>query len=196
MITTGNNVACLSKAGRCQVFLDGKMRELYHFSRRILIIDNDKQIGASRQHRVYWIFQAAVFIKIRNRSCFKIKCEQLGKLLDKKGTGGHCNELKQPIGEFPVCVIDISQRALIRLIQRLWQVGQCILDLCWDAAAQVVRLTLYPSEPTSQNEQVVKNLFWMPYIPSAFSPRTSMTSCLCFAFHPLFFGCVLMTNFI
>ena len=54
------------------------------------------------------------------------------------------------MGKFPVCLIDISQGALICLVQRLRQIGQCMLDTCWNTAADVYHLTIHPAEPTSQ----------------------------------------------
>ena len=66
VITAGNRVTCFIKAGGCQVFLHGKMRELYDFCGRISNIDNGKQTGACRQHRVYWVFRAQILMIFRN----------------------------------------------------------------------------------------------------------------------------------
>jgi hypothetical protein len=137
MVTAGSSVARLSKAVGRQVFLNGKMRELYHFSGRGSTIDDGKQTGACRQHRVYWIFQPPTLIKFGNGFCLEVECEQLGEFLYAKRAGSDCNKLKQTMGEFPVCLIDLSQAALISLFQRLWQVGQRVLDTRWDAATDV-----------------------------------------------------------
>ena len=54
------------------------------------------------------------------------------------------------MGEFPVWLPDLSQGALICLVQRLWQLVQSTPDTRWDATADVGQLTLCPTEPTSQ----------------------------------------------
>jgi hypothetical protein len=58
-------------------------------------------------------------MKFRNWSCLEVECEQLGKFLYAKGADGHCDELKQAMGEFPFCLVDLSQGALICLVERL-----------------------------------------------------------------------------
>jgi hypothetical protein len=127
MITAGNTVACLSKAGRRQEFFGGEVGKLYDFSRRISIdiifLDNGKQTGACPLYRIHWISRAPILMECRNWSCLEIECEQLSEFLDAKRAGSHCNELKQPTGEFPVCLVDPSQGALICFVQRLWQVS-------------------------------------------------------------------------
>jgi hypothetical protein len=55
-------------------------------------------------------------MKFRNWSGPEIECEQLSEFFDAKRAGSCRNELKQPMGELPVCLIDISQRALICLV--------------------------------------------------------------------------------
>jgi hypothetical protein len=135
----------------------------------------------------------ANLVKYRNWSCLEIECEQLGEFLDAKRAVSHCNKLKQAMGEFPVCLIDLSQGAPICSSSVSWQVGQCMSDTCRDAAANVDHLAIHPLNLRHRNERVVKKFRLTPYIPSAFSVRTSMASCLC-SFHVLFFRCVLMTN--
>ena len=88
-------------------------------------------------------------MKFRNWPCLEIKCEQFGEFLNAKGAGSYHNELKQSMGEFPVGLIDLSQRPFVCLVKCLWQLGQCMLDTCWYAATDVGQLAIYPSEPTS-----------------------------------------------
>jgi hypothetical protein len=43
-----------------------------------------------------------------NWSGLEIECEHLGQFLDPKRPGSNRNELEQPMGEFPVGLIDLS----------------------------------------------------------------------------------------
>ena len=150
MKTAGNNVDCFSKACGRQEFLDAEVRELYHFYEKIFfVVDNGKQTRTRGQHRVYWIFHAPILMKFWNWSGVEIECEQLGEFLNAERAGSHRNKLKEAMSKLPVRLIDLSQGALVCLIQRLWQVCQCMLDTCWDAAADVNQLTVDPAEPTS-----------------------------------------------
>jgi hypothetical protein len=46
--------------------------------------------------------------------------EDMGVKGKEGWAGSHCNKLKQAMGEFPVCVIDLSQGALVCFVQRHW----------------------------------------------------------------------------
>ena len=122
MITAENNVVCFSKAGGSQELLDREVRELYDFAPGIknIIIDDGKKTVAGRQNGVHWILQAPILVKFRNWSRFEVKCEQLSEFVYAKRADSHCDELKQAMGEFPVCLVDLSQGALICLVERLW----------------------------------------------------------------------------
>src|SRR6266567_2806849 len=145
MITAGGNVACLSKAGGRQKFSHRNVRELYNFSKVITTVD--EQTGASRQYCVYGIFQAPIFMVFRYSSCVEIVCKQLSEFLDAKPTEGDYDELKHAMGEFPLCLFDFLQGALICFVESLWYFGQCFLKTCGWAATNVVHLTFRPLKP-------------------------------------------------
>src|SRR6266852_3534312 len=122
MITVENNVICFSKTGGSQELLDREMRELYDFAGVIIIsfiIHDSKKTGAGRQNRLHRILQAPFLVKFRNWSCLEVECEQLSEFLYVKRADSHCDELKQAMGEFPVCLFYLSQGALICLVERL-----------------------------------------------------------------------------
>jgi hypothetical protein len=55
--------------------------------------------------------------------------------------------LEEMEGEFPVCLVDISQCDLISLIKRLRQFIESMPDASWKAESKVDDLTIDPSEP-------------------------------------------------
>jgi len=114
-VITGDLVFCLGKAGRRQEFFYRKMHKLYDLGTSD--IDNDKKTGASRKHRVYWIFQAPSLVELWNGPCLEIECEELRQFSDTEWAGGHSDTLKKSMGKFPVCLIDLSQRTLVRLVK-------------------------------------------------------------------------------
>src|SRR5260221_2486065 len=80
------------------------------------------------------------------------------------------SDLQRALDKFPVCVIDLVQRAFIRLIECRWQFVQSTLDTSWEAFAKIVQLTINPSEPTrdisrSEERRVGKECRsrWSPY---------------------------------
>src|SRR6266403_3947837 len=149
MITAEFNVVC-SKVGGCQELLDGEVRELYDFADTIIFfIDDGEKTGACRLDRLYWIIQAPSLVKFRNWSCLEIEREQFSELLDVKWAHSNCDKLKQAIGNFPHCLTDLSQGALICLVERLWHIGQCMPDMCWDTVANIDQLAIHPTEPIS-----------------------------------------------
>jgi hypothetical protein len=50
------------------------------------------------------------------------------------------------VGKFPICIFDVSQGALIGLIEGLRKFIQSMLDACGKAAPKVEDLTINPSE--------------------------------------------------
>jgi hypothetical protein len=73
-------------------------------------------------------------VKFRNWSGLEIECKQLSQFFNAKRAESHCNELKQAMGEFPVCLIDLSQVALICFVQ----------SLCKSASACWIRAGMQP----------------------------------------------------
>jgi hypothetical protein len=70
--------------------------------------------------RMYWILQAPIPVKFRNWSCLEVECEQLSKFLYAKRADSHRDELKQAMGYFPFCFIDLPQGTLVCLVERVW----------------------------------------------------------------------------
>jgi hypothetical protein len=81
-------------------------------------LDNGKQIRAYRQHRIY--FPGPFLIEFQNRSSCEIECEELCELLTMERAGSRCDTLKHAVGQFPVCLLDLSQGAAINLTGSLW----------------------------------------------------------------------------
>jgi len=54
------------------------------------------------------------------------------------------------LGKLPVGVVDLSQGAFICPIECLGQFFEGMLDTPWEAFAEVVQLTMDPSEPTRE----------------------------------------------
>jgi hypothetical protein len=69
---------------------------------------------------MYWIFWAETLVKFRNWSCLEIKCEKLREFLDTEWAASYCDTLQQAVSKFPVRLVDLEQRALICVVERLW----------------------------------------------------------------------------
>jgi hypothetical protein len=65
---------------------------------------------------VHWILQAPILAKFWNWSCLEVECEQLSEFLYAKRADSHCDELKLTMGEFPVCLVDLSQGAVMAYV--------------------------------------------------------------------------------
>src|SRR5712691_8561146 len=146
MIPAGNCGAFFTKADRGQEFFDREMRKLDYLVG--FNVDKGKQCGTRGKHRFHWIFQAPILAKCRDLPRLEIECKELCQFLDSERAGNHCDTLDQASRKFPVCVIDLVQRAFIRLIECRWQFVQSTLDTSWKAFAKIVQLTINPSEPT------------------------------------------------
>ena len=84
-----------------------------------LMIDDGKKTEAGRQNRVHWILRAPILVKLQNWPCLEVECEQLSEFLHAERVDSQRDELKQAMCEFPVCLLDLSQGALVCLIERL-----------------------------------------------------------------------------
>src|SRR5712671_318812 len=91
---------------RCQVFLDRKVRELY--DRETMIIDDGNQTRARRQHRLSWVFRAAVRLKYRTFSILEFECEKLRQLFDTERTESDHKALKQTMRIRPIFLVDVQ----------------------------------------------------------------------------------------
>ena len=89
-------------------------------------------------------------MKFRNRSRLEIKCKEFCQFLDSERTGSHGDAVEKPSGKFPVCVFNFLQDPFIRSIERRWQFVQSMPNTPWEAVAEVVQLTIYPSKPTAE----------------------------------------------
>jgi hypothetical protein len=63
------------------------MRKLYNLG--TFAIDNGEEAGARRQHCMYRIFQAPVFVKPWSWSGLEVECEKLGEFFDTEWAGNY-----------------------------------------------------------------------------------------------------------
>jgi hypothetical protein len=74
-------------------------------------------------------------MKFRNPSRVEIKSEEFCQFRDSEWTGSHGDALEETLHEFPVSVIDLSQRPFICPIECRGQFVQGIPDTPWEALA-------------------------------------------------------------
>ena len=86
-------------------------------------------------------------MKFRNCPGLEIKCQNFRQFLDSERAGSHCDADEESLGRFPLWFLNLSQSALVRLIESLRQSVQNILDIPWEAVGEVRELTIYPSKP-------------------------------------------------
>ena len=93
------------------------------------------------------IFRAPILVKFRNCPRLEIKCENFSQFLDSERPGSHSDAEEEASGRFPLCLLNLSQSALICLIKRRRQFVQDIPDISWEAVGEAYKLTIDPSEP-------------------------------------------------
>src|SRR5712671_3893595 len=103
-VVSGNMPFCDPR--RCQVFLDGKVRELYDSGS--MIIDNGNQTRARRQHRLSWVFRAAVRLKYWTSFILEFECEKLCQLFHTERTECDHETLKKTMGIHPIFLVDVQ----------------------------------------------------------------------------------------
>src|SRR5260221_14220324 len=114
---TGQLQFFFGKAGRGQEFLDRKMGKLYNLGTSD--IDNGKKTGASGLYHSDWIFHTPSLIESWGRPRVEIECQELRQFFDTERAGSDSDRLKQSVRKLPVCLFDLSQSTLIRLIECL-----------------------------------------------------------------------------
>jgi hypothetical protein len=97
-----------------------------------------------------WVLLAPVFPECGYRICVEIECEELSELFDAKWARSCCDTLEESVCVFPVLLANLFQRAIVCLIEGVWQFIESATDALSETVSEVLKLTGYPSEPISQ----------------------------------------------
>ena len=144
----GNVVAghpAFGNAIRYQILLDREVRKLYHW--RAVHIHHSNQARARRQHFISWVFRPLVLFERKTSSLPRFENEKFRKLFNTKRTAGNHNTLEWQMRIRSIVFINVQQRSLVGLIQRLGQIVQSLPDTRRKTTAQPVQLAEHPVEP-------------------------------------------------
>ena len=109
--------------------------------------DDGKQTGTRRPHGVCWVLLAPILPECGSRICVEIECEELRELLDEKWSRSRGDTLEESVRVFPVLLADFFQRAIVCLVERVWQFLESAPDALSETVSEVLKLARHPSEP-------------------------------------------------
>src|SRR5712691_744313 len=117
---------------------------------RSIDIDNGKETGTCGSHSVCWVLLAPILQECGSCVCVEIECEELSELLDAKWARNCCDTLEEAVGVFPVLLSNFFQRAIVCLVERVWQFIESATDALSETVSEVLKLAGHPFEPISQ----------------------------------------------
>src|SRR6266705_601602 len=135
---------------RCQVLLDGEVRELYYLMASP--IDDGDETGTYGHNRFFCVFWTPICVKCRERFLVELNCKNLRELFDTKRANRHHDTSEKSLGIFSFLFINTQQGTAVCFIQRLRQVVQYLPNTRRKSATQRVNLADGPPKPTRSFE--------------------------------------------
>ena len=80
-------------------------------------------------------------------SVIEVHREDFREFLHPKWPDGDNEALQKAVSEIPIGLLDLSQHALVRLVQRFRKFLQGTTDAWWKTVTQSIQLAEYPPKP-------------------------------------------------
>src|SRR6266576_266406 len=139
---------------RCQVLLDGKVRELYYLMASP--VDDCDQTGTYGHNRFFCVYWTPICVKCREGFLVELNCKNLRELFDTKRANGHHETSEKSLCILAFLFINAQQSPAVSFVQRLRQVVQDLPNTRRKSATQPVNLADDPAEPTRSCESIGK----------------------------------------
>jgi hypothetical protein len=174
---------------RCQVLLDGEVRELYYLMASPA--GDGNETGTYGDNRFFWVCGMPICVK--RRECFLIEpnCENLRELFNTKRASRQHDTSKKSLCIFALLFINTQQSTAVRFVQRPRQVVQDLPNARRKSATQPVNLQTiqrnlrdHVSVRREDYDQRTRHaITYMPFTLLDRPDSVSTTSCLSSLFH-------------
>jgi hypothetical protein len=136
---------------RCQVLLDGEVRELYYLMASP--VDDGDETGTYGHNRFFCVYWTPICVEYRERLLVELNCKNLRELFDTKRANRRHETSEKSLGIFAFFFINTQQSTAVSFVQRLRQPVQDLPSTRRKGTTQPVNLADDPPKPTRPCER-------------------------------------------